>query len=71
MIKGDMIIIKKAYREERGMPLDVPALILRPQYEQQIQLTEKITACELMVDVLIGGKVYEKVPSKFCKKIRP
>jgi hypothetical protein len=71
MIKGDMVTIKKSYREERGMPLDIPALILRPQYEKQIQLTEKITACELMIDVLIGGKVYEQVPSKFCKKIRP
>ena len=70
MTKGDMIIVKKSYREDIGMPLNEPALVLRAQYEKQIQLTEKISACELMIDVLVGGKVYLSVPVKYCKKLK-
>ena len=70
MIKGDMVTIKDSYRDNRGMPLHSPGLILRSPYEKQIQLTKKLTACELMIDILVGGKVFSTVPVKYCAKIK-
>ena len=70
MYKGDIVIINGDYMESQGMPANEPGLVLRSQYEKQIQLTEKITACELMIDVLVGGKVFPAVPVKYCKRMK-
>jgi len=70
MTKGNIVKIKESYRVERQIPATVPGLVLRPPYEKQIQLTETLTACELMIDILIGGKVFPGIPVKYCSRIK-
>lgn len=70
MTKGNIVKIKESYRIERQIPIEVPGLVLRPPYEKQIQLTETLTACEIMIDILVGGKVFSAIPVKYCSRIK-
>jgi len=63
--KGYMIKIKKDFALKNNLP-SFPGIILRAPYEKQIQLTDKLTACEMMIDILINGQIYQAVPIKFC-----
>ncbi len=62
-------MIEETYRQSRNILSASPALVLRGPYEYQIQITRKVTSCELVYDVMVGGEVYTQVPCEYCKKI--
>jgi hypothetical protein len=68
-MRSKLVFINEDYKESRSIIVLGPALVLRGPYEYQIKITEKVTSCELMYDVMINGIVYTKIPCQYCQKI--
>ena len=68
-MRSKLVLIDETYRESRKIVSDSPALVVRGPYEHTLKITDKVTSCVLVYDVMADGKVYPRVPCRYCTKI--
>ena len=68
--KGDLVVRTDDYDRKKFPYWSQPAVVVRGPYETVMKLTNNLTAAEQVVDVMINGMVYLKIPIIHLKQLK-